>query len=680
MAGLMYQSGIEGMDTEIPAYGADRQPGGNGNGAAMHAGVSRLTEEQVQIWRKRIQRALRQKKDMGITAKWAVLEQFYRGQYFKKMSKDHQVATNWMFALIRQAMASIYFQNPTFYMRGLTVAGRQSAPIMEQVYIAERKVMGAKRPERRALQHGLQLGLGTLKHGYSSSLGIEQPYRQIAPGAPPINTWTPGMEGETYSDTSLNMDDFKMPRGAFVELWGERHYGHPWKRAIKPQDILIDPEAVEISEARWICHRYDRPYVDVKEDVRLDPEVRAKLKPSGMSGFSVELDEDYRKQYPSVYDDAAMVRLYEIFDCSRRRVILLTDTVDMPLLDKRYEHFGDLGPYAFLQFFEHDEHPYGIAWAETFKPQVEVLNSLRSQMLQHLETWGQLRGGFLKGKADGNDIKQLLNNTQANVLVGIEGTEKVEDALTIFPRIEIAPDAWRLSDQWQTDLVDISGATELRQQKKTPTATEASYFEEKSALRIDDMRGMFEDFLLQSALRDLKSLKAFWGPDRVVPIVGEDGIVWMMARVSQDVVLSDYEILIEAGSTQRVDKAVRTRQVIDTMDRALQWMPVLQQHGFIVNSAELFKNFLKQTDVFRQPERVLIAMPGNEMAKFLGNQQMLPQGTQAPMGMGMQPGMGGIAGGGMGAPTAVTQMGTMPWEQNAGVAGRVMSEAFGGGR
>ena len=605
----------------------------------------RMSAEEVAVWRKRIQRSIRMKEQLGLNLRWSVLDAYYEGQYFSSLAKKHQIATNWMFSILRQTVAALYFQNPTFYMRGLTLKGRMAAPVVEQVYIAERQVMDAEEAERDFLQWGLQFGIGIMKHGYHSSLGAETPYREVSPEE----------NDGGYADTQ---DEERIDAGAFSELWGRRHFGHAWKMAIPPQDFGFDADAKTVEDSRWFWHRYNRPYLDVKRDSRLDREARMKLGMSGTSPYFEEEDAGAGRE--RVKDDSGICRLYEVFDRQTNRVILLHDSCDRPLLNKRMDHFGDMGPYEFLVFFKSRHHPYGIPWCETFRSQVEVLNTIRSQMLEHLETWGQVRGSYRKHRISDESIKQLLKS-RGNVLVPVETDEKLSDVIDLFERLEMSPDAWKLGDVYQRDLVDISGASELGS-RTTETATEASYLEQKSNLRVGDMRYRFERSLVGSARRDMKTVRKYWGAERVVPIVGEDGMVWDMVRVSEDVVLSDYEVILEPGSTERVDKAVRTRQIIDAIGQLPPLREWLVTKGWDINIVELVKEYLKNTEVFRTVSKVLVPLQPMGMLPTSESRR----GKQGPQG---QPGAAG----------AVNGLGQMPQESGAGVAGRVLSEAFGGG-
>ena len=245
-----------GMSYMNPSYGAGSER------------PSEMSATQVGIWRKRIQRSMRAKDELGLYKLWTVLDAYYEGKYFKQLSKKHQIATNWMFSILRQTLAALYFQNPTFYMRGLTELGRMAAPVMEQVYAAEREVMDAEESERNFLLYGLKKGIGIMKHGYSAAVSPEMPLR----GPNPIQD-----EGDTESEL--------YPLAPRTEFDQRVHYGHAWQMEVDPRHFFMDADAKVHSEAGWYCHRYYRKFVDVRDDIRLSKAARFELKPSGRSSY-----------------------------------------------------------------------------------------------------------------------------------------------------------------------------------------------------------------------------------------------------------------------------------------------------------------------------------------------------------------------------------------------------------
>ena len=90
-----------------------------------------------------------------------------------------------------------------------------------------------------------------------------------------------------------------------------------------------------------------------------------------------------------------------------------------------------------------------------------------------------------------------------------------------------------------------------------------------------------------------------------------------------------------------------------------------------MNAPELVKSYLRNTDVFRNPDRVLQPMQPQPQPQIDPN---TGQPIQDP-NQQMQRGSAGASP----SPASVNGMGSMPMDTAAGATGRAMSEAFGGG-
>ncbi len=614
---------------------------------------TKIGEDELRVWESRLTRAYKARETHEL--RWERLREFYRGNYYGKVRAEDRIAINWMIVNIRQMMASLYFQNPTMFFKGNTPLGEAVSPVMEQVLVRERQVMGAQYQERDMLWNALMYGTGILKHGYNAEFDVDEPFADDKA----LSGYNAGEIG-SGSDEDLNL-----PQAAVTEHNTIIKYGHPWKKSISPFDFLVDPEARDANEARWFAHVINRPFVDVIRDTRYDVQARAQVEPTGQSEHGNDpssMTSSWRED--EVSRDSCMVTLYEIFDKVTQTVIVWKWGLDRPLLVKPYPFFGPEGPYVFLQFLPDDQDFWGLSYADTFSDQIQVLNKMRTQMMDHLQRWGATRGAYITGAIDPNDVRKFVSNT--NAFVEVNGAERVGDALEIFPHIPIAGDAWKLTDLFQRDLDEVSGISELAQGtgRGIQTATEASYIQQQSGLRVGDMRFLLERALIESTRKDVAMLRQFWGPKRIVPLVGDDGRVWEMVSLTQDLVTADYEVSIEPGSTERVDKNLRVRQTIDAMAQLVPLMPYLQQMGYTVNLPELIRTYLRNTEVFRNPDRVIVPLPPAPPP---------PQQLTGPGGGNDAAATPMEAQAQTPAPTPVNNMGQMPWDTDPSQMGQMFS-------
>ena len=97
---------------------------------------------------------------------------------------------------------------------------------------------------------------------------------------------------------------------------------------ISPFDMMVDPEATCLEDARWICQRIVRPLAEVKKDDRYKRSVRQNLVAD--AGVRYRWDgDDERERYNEV---SARVTLYEYYDLENGTLSVCASSGDDYLL------------------------------------------------------------------------------------------------------------------------------------------------------------------------------------------------------------------------------------------------------------------------------------------------------------------------------------------------------------
>jgi hypothetical protein len=623
----------------------------------------KLTQEQVEIWVDRIKRSFRSRK--YIETIWRKLDQYYAGNYYQFEEDRDRVAASWHLVAERQTVASIADRNPTMYFTGRTEKGNVLAPLMEGVTHYERKLIGQTEQERKALHHAYRYGTGVLKHSWNTQYG---PGDAWASGLKVPKNLSPG----SNADTAL--EDSKMPLSIWTEHEQEVFQGHVWTKAINPRDILVDSEALIPAEARWWIHLFRRPWVDVVRDTRYEKEAREKVQPSGLSSFfsgEIGVSDGYgdTRSRGGTYGssltedrfarDASMVELAEVYDVSTNNVTVLADQGGgqaMALRHKPYP-FPMLGsPYTVLQFYPVEDSFWALPPADTYTPQVEAMNKLRTQFMDHIQRHGAMRGAYnAMSGLDDKAVKDFLSATDS--FLKLKTNEDISKVFYVLPYTPIAADAWRLAEVFFNDYQLVSGLSELALggSKGVSTATEATILNNQQQIRHSDLAGDFDAFIRESTRKTVTLLKQNWGAERVVPIVGPDGQVWRQATLTHQNVNEAYDVDIEPGSTQKEDKNVRVRQIIDSIERYKSVDPLLQAQGFGVDWVELIKEFTAQIGLFRNPDKIIKALPALQ--------------PQQPQNVTQFPGQAPLE-----RPGTINNLGQAPAQGLAAESGRALSE------
>lgn len=580
-------------------------------------------EKFVELWHGRLTRAIDARYEVG--ERWDILREYYKGNYFESadMARD-RVASMLHFVTVRQMAANVYYQDPTFNFIGRTIRGIADARISQALYTLERRIIGAEKQERRAIDYALIYGTGILKHAWNSQYGNDPAWadqKQRKGGADRIKGQHPASH-----------EDLLLPLGPMTEHNSSVAFGHANVKAIAPWNFLIDSDANTYEDAAWCAHRFQRRWVDMIRDERYDKAARKLLEEAGPTGMSPnymgdEIGPDTFKN-PNISADAMDSGLctgYEIYDRSAQMMVVISPDIDLPLLMKDYQYQGKDGPYSILQFFPRDDSFWGIPYSDTFTTEILTINKALTNASDHYQRYtSRSRGIYNEAYLDADKMKELCESEDGEYVAArsMPSGMKLSEIIDHFPSPDISADTWRVIEMFMGLQRQISGISEndMGSGKGVQTATEASIIQSQSSLRKGDMRFCVDSFLRDSARKTVNLMRQFWDGDEVVPVVGEQGQTWNLA-ITPGILRGEYDVDIEPGSTERVDRQARFRQSIELFREAAQANQLLMQQGQQIDLGELFKIILRDSEVVKNPDRIVLSMQP---------QPVQPQGMGAP--------------------------------------------------
>jgi hypothetical protein len=401
---------------------------------------------------------------------------------------------------------------------------------------------------------------------------------------------------------------------------------------ISPFDMMVDPEATCLEDAKWVAQRIVRPLADVKKDQRFKAQARRTLEAD--AGLKMRWDSDYeREQYAEATD---RVTLYEYYDikqgtisvCSHDGKTFLLDPTPMPY---------DFGiPFVMLRNYDVPDQFYPMGDLEAIESLQEELNLTRTQMVNHRKRYA--RKYLYHERSFGPEGREALeSDTDGRFVPVVDENRNLADVVIPLAQVPFAPEIYNHSSIIEGDINVVSGVSEYARGQMPEvrrTATEASIIADAGNARASDKLAKIELFIGYVARKIIQLMQQYMTQEQMVRITGKNDQKLYVAYTRDDI-LGEYDYSVEGGSTQPMNETARRQQAISLMNAI---GPLV---GTVIDPTELARHVLQEGFGVQNPDKFLVQQ-----------QPAAPQGAPAgapPPGPPPQEGMPPPAmGGGMG--------------------------------
>jgi len=334
-------------------------------------------------------------------------------------------------------------------------------------------------------------------------------------------------------------------------------------------DFFIDPQATTVKDARYIIQRAERNLASLKENSNY-------IVPKTLT-TSVEKDE-YKLQRDAIFglvkpEDKGKVQLLEYwgkYDLGKGEEECILTVANQSLLR------AEPNPYL------HKEKPFvsmvdtqvpfqfwGIGEIEPIESLQYELNDVRNQRMDNVTL---ILNRMWKVKKDGGvDEEDLIS--QAGGVVHVDDMGALEAIATP----DVTSSSYNEETLIKTDIQLTSGVNDLisgtgqgkgpgQAGANTSTATGIMLLQEAGNARFKYKLDNIEDSLVNFGEQLLALNQQFIDKSMQIRILGKDGEVW--EDVKPEDIKGKYDISVEAGSTQPMNKSVRraeARELLTTM-------------------------------------------------------------------------------------------------------------------
>jgi len=428
-------------------------------------------------------------------------------------------------------------------------------------------------------------------------------------------------------------------------------------------NMVIDPDATDLSDAKWIAKRCCHPYWEVERQYGLLPD-SLKEKASDRSGERAGVDYaddanndrsgEYAKKFGKSHDlltywkiwskGGVGTRLKGVSKTMNRAFdevvgdyayVVVAEGVPYPLncgenfleeatdeeVKKKFSWplpfwADNRWPCAVLDFYKEPKSPYPVAPLKPGLGELTALNIIVSHLVGRIRSSSRDFVAVLESQAkavegplrNGEDLSIIL-------LKGATGDVDINKVVQFLQQPQTNFDVWKIIDALFQLFDKRTGLTELvygQSETQSRTAEDATIKKQGISIRPDYMASRVEKWLSEAS--QLERLALYFGGvsgQTVEPLLGKAGaMLWdqLIANEEPEVVLRELDITVEAGSARKPNKdrdVANINQFLQTFGPSLE--SYRQQSGDVGPMNAIITQWCKGADM--EPAGLMMQPP-----------------------------------------------------------------------
>lgn len=545
--------------------------------------------------------------EQNFHGKWQRYIDLYACRHYPDVVSDQErIAVSITFSIVNVIVPAVAHNYPVFTVTARKEEYEDAAVIAERVINTSWRQLNVQEEVRDALKDSIICGTGVVKCGWRriekdvrrSKKVIKRDYEKK------LKERDEALES-AWSAGDASPKDFPNDEEVWLSIPStEKAVTHDdlFVERVSPKDFFVDPDATDDRDWSYVFQRVVKPYDEVINNSLYDPKVLAKLRPDTKSqAFEGDLGDDRKDD--AYREDILRVTLYEYWDVHNQTFAVYAENCEEPLRGP------EKWPYDFLPFyvFRNNTVPdefWAMGEVEAIESQQHELNKTRSQMLNQRRQYNR-KVLFRNGAFAAQHLDELRSDRDG-VFVPVKGNVPLNEAIYVLQPPQIDAQLYQFEEVIKDDINRVSTVSEY-QQGQLPdirrTATEASLIESSSSIRAQDKLARVERFMADIAHGMLALMQEFYTQDHAVRVLGANGAV-MWFDFNGDLIYGEYDLQVEAGSTQPSNEALVKQD-------AIQLMTALAGHPN-VNQIELLKHLFKAFKI-RNFEKWIQEMPVDPM-------------------------------------------------------------------
>ena len=435
--------------------------------------------ELVKRWTARLEIAKSRLKEQS--QHWDRFDRYYDNTVNRDPVHEDTIHCNEVLPNAEMAIGAVFVRTPEWIISPEFPDYETGAAAMDASLNYAMQRIGVEPELESALLDAYMYGLGVVKTGWQSryaEVGGERGEGRME------GEDTPTPDPTSWNNVDSARNDDRKDRPDVQPRWNIREE-RPFVVHVPARHFLIDPEALRITDARWVAHKILKPLQSVLKDPLY----------TNKSGLKASHVADHLPGDSETNPDLQRIVLWEIHDIENREIVTIAEGYDKPLR-RDQNPLPVVMPFRILYWHDHPKRFYPVSDVATFEPQQREKNAIRSAQIWHVKRAKRIytfdSSKFLDPKKSKMELECGPDGTVLEVHA--DGTK---DAIGTVPDAPLGADIYAVEQRIQNDIDRAQGVPDFMRGAimNVRTATEANYASGGMDVRYNRRRARVERWL-----------------------------------------------------------------------------------------------------------------------------------------------------------------------------------------
>ena len=550
--------------------------------------------------KRRIDAATRWRDEMGYDNLWRRMTDLYRGKHWPRgsVTPEDMITVNLAFSTINVIAPSVSVNHPKIVVTPNSEENQDRAAFVEAVVNHLWRHHDFRKPFRRAVKDFLIFGHSWIKVGWQfleqertlSDAERDEMLEEALGEADAFASEDPILAGGLPTDEEMAAN---IPQTAMMVVEDQ-----PFVERISPFDVLIDPEATCIEDAKWIAQRIVRPLEAARTDRRYKASARKNLSADSLlySMYSVST----RQEQEEYLDTEERCVVYEYYDIAENTLSVLPQSGDQFLIDPIAMPYAYGQPFVMMRNYDIPDYFYPMGDLEALESLQQELDKTRSQMMNARKRYA--RKYLYHERSFGPEGREALeSDTDGRLVPVVDENKPLGETVVPMPQTPLSPEIYNMSEIVEADINTVSGVSEYARGQMPEirrTATEASIIADAGNARAADKLATVELAIAQIGRRVIQLMQQFMTGEQMAQVADKGGSLFV--PYGRDDITGEYDFSVEAGSTQPINDTIRKQQAVSLLNALA---PLV---GTVIDPQALAKHVLSNGFGIKDPDKFMM--------------------------------------------------------------------------